>query len=318
MKVGLQTTFDRPIINTRDESHSTDEYRRLHVIVGDANRMDVPQALKLGTTSMLLWLLEHAEEAGLNMDEALRPTTLADPVRAMHEVSHDLTLGAALPLEYGGETTAWQIEITLRSLVYAAAAVVYGTDTSGEPAWPDRSTRNIMAMWGQALADVAAIRHADDDTRLAMHGEASRVEWLLKWQLLEKLRRKIGSGWGDARIAAVDLKWAAIDPADSIFDRLRAQTERLVMDEQLEQASVEAPSTTRAWLRAEIIRRFPEQVVAASWSRLTVRHRTISDNTVENPMVSLDMSDPLKYGKSQCSGYCERVQDAASILEMLR
>ena len=215
MKVGLQTTFDRPIINTRDESHSTDEYRRLHVIVGDANRMDVPQALKLGTTSMLLWLLEHAEEAGLNMDEALRPTTLADPVRAMHEVSHDLTLG-------------------------------------------------------------------------------------------------------DARIAAVDLKWAAIDPADSIFDRLRAQTERLVMDEQLEQASVEAPSTTRAWLRAEIIRRFPEQVVAASWSRLTVRHRTISDNTVENPMVSLDMSDPLKYGKSQCSGYCERVQDAASILEMLR
>ena len=87
MKVGLQTTFDRPIINTRDESHSTDEYRRLHVIVGDANRMDVPQALKLGTTSMLLWLLEHAEEAGLNMDEALRPTTLADPVRAMHEVS---------------------------------------------------------------------------------------------------------------------------------------------------------------------------------------------------------------------------------------
>lgn len=56
MKVGLQTTFDRPIINTRDESHSTDEYRRLHVIVGDANRMDVPQALKLGTTSRLLWL----------------------------------------------------------------------------------------------------------------------------------------------------------------------------------------------------------------------------------------------------------------------
>ena len=131
------------------------------MIVGDANRMDVPQALKLGTTSMLLWLLEHAEEAGLNMDEALKPVTLADPVHAMHEVSHDLTLGAALPLEYGGETTAWQIEVTLRSLVYAASAVVYGTDASGEPAWPDRSTRNIMVMWGQALADVAAIRHAD-------------------------------------------------------------------------------------------------------------------------------------------------------------
>ena len=102
--------------------------------------MDVPQALKLGTTSMLLWLLEHAEEAGLNIDEALEPIMLADPVSAMHEVSHDLTLGAMLPLEYGGETSAWQIEVTLRGLVYAAAAVIYGTDTSGEPAWSDRST----------------------------------------------------------------------------------------------------------------------------------------------------------------------------------
>lgn len=67
----------------------------------------------------------------------------------------------------------------------------------------------------------------------------------------------------------VDLKWAAIDPADSIFDRLRAQTERLFTDEQLVQASVEAPSDTRAWLRAEMIRRFPEQgcgrIVVASY-----------------------------------------------------
>ena len=157
MKVGLQTTFDRPIINTRDESHSTDEYRRLHVIVGDANRMDVPQALKLGTTSMLLWLLEHADMAEIDLNEALEPLTLADPVEAMHTVSHDLTLAAPLPLETGGTTTAWQMQVTLRGLVYAAAATVYGTDTSGEPAWPDRSTRNIMAMWGQALADVATV-----------------------------------------------------------------------------------------------------------------------------------------------------------------
>ena len=86
---------------------------------------------------------------------------------------------------------------------------------------------------------------------------------------MEKLRRKIGSGWDDARIAAVDLKWAAIDPADSIFDRLRAQTERLFTDGQLVQASVEAPSDTRAWLRAEMIRRFSRtgcgRIVVASY-----------------------------------------------------
>ena len=161
MKVGLQTTFDRPIINTRDESHSTDAYRRLHVIVGDANRMDVPQALKLGTTSMLLWVLEHGREAGLDLEAMMDALALADPVEAMHTVSHDLTLNAELPLRNGGMTTAWQMQVTLRSMVYAAAAMVYGSDTAGEPVWPDRSTRNIMAMWGQALADVAAIRHAD-------------------------------------------------------------------------------------------------------------------------------------------------------------
>ena len=318
MKVGLQTTFDRPIINTRDESHSTDEYRRLHVIVGDANRMDVPQALKLGTTSMLLWLLEHADMAEIDFNEALEPLTLADPVEAMHTVSHDLTLAAPLPLETGGTTTAWQMQVTLRGLVYAAAATVYGTDTSGEPAWPDRSTRNIMAMWGQALADVATVRHADDDGRLTMREQASRLEWLLKWQLLEKLRRKTGSDWTDRRLAAVDLKWAALDPADSIFTRLAGQTERLVTDKQLAEAVGQAPADTRAWLRAEIVRRFPEQVVAASWSHLTVRGESSGDENVENSMVSLDMSNPLKFTESLCSEAFERVHTASGIVESLR
>ena len=94
MRVGLQTTFDRPIINTRDESHSTARYRRLHVIVGDANRMDVPQLLKLGTTSMLLWLLEHAEEGGLDFEALMDGLALANPVGALHTVSRDLTCAA--------------------------------------------------------------------------------------------------------------------------------------------------------------------------------------------------------------------------------
>ena len=86
------------------------------------------------------WLLQHADMAEIDLNEALEPLTLADPVEAMHTVSHDLTLAAPLPLETGGTTTAWQMQVTLRGLVYAAAATVYGTDTSGEPAWPDRST----------------------------------------------------------------------------------------------------------------------------------------------------------------------------------
>ena len=195
MRVGLQTTFDRPIINTRDESHSTADHRRLHVIVGDANRMDVPQLLKLGTTSMILWLLEHLDESGTDFDSLMDGLMLADPVEALHTVSRDLTLSAPLALESGRCTDAWNMQVRLRGAVYELAAALYGTDNRGEPLWPDKSTARVMAMWGQALADVAAMRHAGDDARLTMRDEASRIEWLLKWQLMERYHVPAWPGW---------------------------------------------------------------------------------------------------------------------------
>ncbi|NEG54247.1 proteasome accessory factor PafA2 [Bifidobacterium sp. SMA15] len=333
-KIGLQTTFDRPIINTRDESHSTGEFRRLHVIVGDANRMDVPQVLKLGVTSMLLWTLEHAQEAGYDLDALLGSLRLADPVEAMHTVSHDLTLAAALPLETGGATTAWLMQVALRRAVYEVAAATLGTDTKGEPAWEDRETRNVMAMWGQALADTAAIRHADDDARLAMKVEGARVEWLLKWQLLEKLRRKTGASWADPRLAAVDLSWAALDPAKSVFAKLVAAggVERLVDDDALAHAAQNPPETTRAWLRAALVRTFPSDVVAASWSHLTVRvprsddgmpdtygNASPAEATSVRPgdLVSLDMSDPLAFRKENVETAVAEASDSAALLERL-
>ena len=334
-RVGLQTTFDRPIINTRDESHSPAGQRRLHVIVGDANRMDVPQVLKLGTTSMLLWLLEHADEADYDLHALLGRLELADPVEAMHIVSHDLTLAAGLPLTAGGEITAWQMQVLLRGAVYEVAAAIHGTDTLGEPAWPDRETRNVMAMWGQALLDTAAIRHADDNARLTMADEASRVEWLLKWQLLEKLRRKTGvdTSWGDPRLAAVDLAWAALDPGRSVFSRLQSRTERLADEVALAKACAEPPEDTRAWLRAMVVRRFPDQVVAASWSHLTVRVHAGSDDgsglsdtygNASRPqdrpgdLFGLDMSDPLRFGRQACrKAYDETQTEPASAYDWL-
>lgn len=340
MKIGLQTTFDRPIINTRDESHATGAYRRLHVIVGDANRMDAPQVLKLGTTSMLLWLLEHAEQAGFDIDGLLDELQLADPVEAMHTVSHDLSLAAELPLEQGGALTAWLMQLKLRQAVYQVAACIHGTDTAGEPAWPDKSTASVMTMWGQALADVAAIRHADDEERLALADEARRVEWLLKWQLLEKLRRKItagsaagaADGWDDARIAAVDLKWAALDPTDSVFAKLVARTERVNTRAEVEHAAAEPPDDTRAWLRAQLVRRFGGETLAASWSRLTVRD--MSGDDADRPMVdyygnashdvtpaamqfSLDISDPLAFTRARCEHAVNTATSAAQLLHTL-
>lgn len=343
--VGLQTTFDRPIVNARDESHVTGDYRRLHVIVGDANRMDVPQTLKLGTTSMLLWLIEQADSAdtrisgndvdgtagdtgdkgelgnlsgnsadnpqifgidnAFDFDELLADLQLVDPVEDMHIVSHDLTLAAQLPLEQGGNTTAWQIQIRLLSAVSAQGAVTYGTDSRGEVIWPDEPTKRIMAMWRQALMDVAAVRHTSDDERLKMADEGSRLEWLLKWQLLERLRRKIGADWSDPKLAALDLSWAALDPAHSVFARLQSQTQRVPLrpnesqdqaDVEVQHAALKPPEDTRAWLRAEIIRRFPKEVVAASWSHLTVRDGNRMDNDDED-MAGLHQTAKAHIGK---------------------
>lgn len=331
-KIGLQTTFERPIINTRDESHATAEYRRLHVIVGDANRMDVPQVLKLGTTSMLLWLLEHADEAGFDLDSFLDGLELADPVEAMHVVSHDLTLGAELPLAAGGSASAWLIQLKLRQAVYQVAALIEGTDTTGEPTWPDQSTKSVMAMWGQALADVAAIRHADDDARLKLSEEARRVEWLFKWQLLEKLRRKIDVDWSDPRLKAIDLKWAALDPEDSVFSRLQARTQRVNTADEVRRAAAEAPENTRAWLRAQLVRRFGGETAAVSWSRLTVRDLKADassesatefygnaghDMPAARHLFSLDISDPLGFSRERCEQALDQAKHAIDALKAL-
>lgn len=328
--VGLQTTFDRPIVNARDESHVTDRYRRLHVIVGDANRMDVPLALKLGTTSMLLWLSEQVYAPGgpddmVGLDELLADLQLVDPVEAMHTVSHDLTLAQPLPLSHGDSTTAWQIQVRLLSAVTAQGAATYGTDSRGEPLWPDEATVRTMRMWRQALADVAAVRHANSDERLVMEREGSRLEWLLKWQLLERLRRKTGESWSSAKIVALDLSWANVDQTRSIFSRLLAQTERISIDSsndanvEIQRAASNSPEETRAWLRAEIVKRFAREVVAVSWSHITVsaegaRNAEGGDN---KPYVksglpyrsgahetahlySLDISDPVCWSKLRC------------------
>lgn len=340
-KIGLQTTFERPIINTRDESHSTDEFRRLHVIVGDANRMQVPQVLKLGTTSMLLWLLEHAQEAGFDIDTFLDGLELADPVEAMHTVSHDLSLSASLPLEHGGETTAWLIQLKLRQAVYQVAALLDGTDTKGEPAWPDKSTTSVMAMWGQALADVAAIRHADNDARLKLSNEASRIEWLLKWQLLEKMRRKIAAsagrapeesfGWNDPRLQVIDLSWAALNPKASVFTKLESHTERVVRAEDIAQAAIEPPENTRAWLRGKLVGKFGQEVAAVSWSRLTARDTYAADDddaaefygnashaaASAAHLFSLDISNPLCFTKQDCEHQLNTAEHAIDLLKAL-
>ena len=181
------------------------------------------------------------------------------------------------------------MQVRLRGAgVYALAATVYGTDNRGEPLWPDESTARVMAMWGQALADVAAVRHADDDARLTMRDEASRLEWLLKWQLMERYRRKRpygrrpggcggralrhGRGRGrrlgrSAAGGALDLAWAGAGPRGtvSLTERLSASMAHLDGREQVARAADEPPrrhpcmAARRAGAGATPNRRWPHR-----------------------------------------------------------
>ena len=303
MRVGLQTTFDRPIVNTRDESHSTAAFRRLHVIVGDANRSDVAEALKLGTTSALLWVAEHAAQTGYDLEALAGALALADPVEAIHAVSHDLTLAAPLALAQGGTTTAWAIQVRLRAAVYDVAARMYDTDITGEPLWPDDDTRLVMSLWGQALEDLARVRRASDDERLAMGTAASRLEWLLKWQVMEGLRRKGGRGWDDSRLAAADIAWGALDPARSIWRKVESRAVTLADGKAID-AAMAAPGDTRAWLRAALVERFGTRAVAASWRSVTLRRD-------DGSLATLDMSDGARFTRDRWAAMLDGLDCAA-------
>lgn len=268
-RVGLQTTFERPIVNTRDEPHSTDRWRRFHVIVGDANRMDVPEVLKLGTTSMVLWLAGALGEAGIDPQEVIDELMPADPVAALHLVSRDLTLREPYETVGGGRMTAWQAQLRLRSITFAAAAQIWGATSKGDPLWPDEGTRRVMDMWGEALGDLAQVMRADDETRLTLAGPASRLEWLLKWQLLESLRRRRGAAWDDVRLAALDISWARLG-GGSVWARLAPRAQALADPAQVARAEATPPADTRAWLRGSLAARVPGSLAALGWESVTL------------------------------------------------
>src|SRR5690606_10285321 len=178
-EVGLETTLRRPIVNTRDEPHADRRWRRLHLILGDANHLEVATYLKVGTTSLVLAAIETALERP-EVGEALEALALADPVGAVRTVSRDLTLTARLALRDGRELTALQIQAACREAVLAAL---------GEEA-PDPETADVLARWGSVLD-----RLGTDPATCARE-----VEWVAKHRLIEAMRTRHHLGWDSPRL----------------------------------------------------------------------------------------------------------------------
>ena len=256
-EIGLQTTFNRPIINTRDEPHADNaRWRRLHVINGDANRFDVPIYLKIATTDLLLWFLEQAYTEGSDrFTEALtrlrRLTIVGDPVEEHWALSHDPTLSHELRTQ-SGSMTALAIQRAFLDVISPAVTRV-----------EDAQAHRALALWRQVLDVLEQWRH--DGAGPA----AQMVEWVAKYELCEGLRRRSGTGWDDPRLAALDIQWADLRPGRSVVDKLDAadRIHRLVTDAEIQRAADTPPEGTRAAVRGTAIRRH-RQIVGASWTCL--------------------------------------------------
>lgn len=275
--IGLETTFNRPIINTRDEPHANAErYRRLHVIVGDANLFDVANYLKFATTSLVLGLLEDGV-APLDLDAL----TLSAPVVDVWGVSRE-PFEHVLSTQGSGTRRALDVQRTYLDLV----------DRNTERRGRDAETTEVLALWNQIL----------DGLEKDPYSVADSVEWVAKKQVLEGLRARTHTGWEDPRLAALDLQWTDLRPERSVVGRLEAggRVRRLVTQDEVATAVHAPPAKTRAWFRGSVISRYPGQVAAAGWSSVVL------DSPRRGRLLRVPLTDPH-------SGTRER---AGSLVEM--
>ena len=298
--IGLETTFNRPVVNTRDEPHAdAARFRRLHVINGDANRLDVPGYLKVATTDLLLWYLERCHDRGEGLGALAGLHLTSDPVEEGWALSHDTTLAYELSTA-GGPRTGLDIQrahltaITaalvedglahpdgmLPAAAGAAPQAVAGTVSEAVETW-DRVLTELEA-WQGAGGTVASVPPG------VTGAAAADVEWLAKLQLCEGLRGRTGTGWDDPRLAALDIQWADLRPGRSVVDRLDAagRLTRLLSPEQVEAAATTPPPGTRAAVRGRAVAHHPE-VVGASWTSLVL------DVPGVDSLIRLDLADAV-------------------------
>ena len=283
--VGLETTLRRPIVNTRDEPHGDPtRYRRLHVIIGDANLSEVQIFLKLGVTALFLYALED--------DLLPSPLELADPVKACWQISHDLSLSQPVEMEGGGGATA--LELQFRYLEWLSD---YAHHHLEAPVWSQ-----VLEEWERVLVDL------EKDPALT----ADRLDWTAKLGLLEAYRTRQNLSWSHPRLAALALQYHDVEPARSIYHRLvrGGAMRRLFTDAQIEEAEHRPPDDTRAWFRGSCVSRFGASLVAANWDSLLFE-------TNPGDLVRVSMMEPLKGSRVDGGPLLDRVSDPAGLIREL-
>lgn len=284
-EVGLETTLKRPIVNTRDEPHAdAQKYRRLHVIVGDANMAEVATFLKVGTTALVLSMIED--------DWLTRDFVLQSPVAALRAVSYDLSLSRPLDLTDGTTVTALEVQWELfdRARKYAEEV---GLASVGEDAGAE-----VLRRWEQVLEGL----ETDPGS------VAGQVDWVAKHRLVDAYRERHGVGWDDARLAALDLQYHDLRPARSLAAKVGL--ERLVDDAEVGWAVHEPPEDTRAYFRGTCLKRWGPSIVAANWDSLVF-------DLGGDPLRRVPMMEPTRGTRAHVGNLLDECSSAAELLDRL-
>ncbi|WP_228991359.1 Pup--protein ligase [Streptomyces sp. DH8] len=265
--VSSATTRSRPIINTRDEPHADAErYRRLHVIVGDSNMSETTMLLKVGATDLVLRMIE----AGTVM----RDLTLENPIRAIREVSHDLTGRRKVRLASGREASAIEIQRE-----YYEKAVDFVERRGIRTGTVDR----VLELWGRTLDAV----EAEDLDRID-----TEIDWVMKYKLIERYRAKHNMTMSNPRVAQIDLAYHDIHRRRGLFYLLekKGQTARVCNDLKIFEGKSVPPQTTRARLRGDFIRRAQEQRrdFTVDWVHLKLNDQAQRTVLCKDPFRSVD------------------------------
>jgi proteasome accessory factor A len=265
--VSSATTRSRPIINTRDEPHADAEhYRRLHVIVGDSNMSETTTMLKVGSADLVLRLIE----AGV----AMRDMTLENPIRAIREISHDMTGRRPVRLANGQTMSALEIQ---REYLQRASDLVDGVGTH------DPAHKATLELWDRTLTAIETDRLSLVDTE---------IDWVIKYRLIEEYAAKHGLGLDHPRLAQIDLAYHDINRERGLFYLLqnRGRVARAVTDPVVFEAKVVPPQTTRARLRGRFVKAASEnrRDFTVDWVHLKLNDQAQRTVLCKDPFASED------------------------------
>jgi proteasome accessory factor A len=277
--VGLETTVRRPIVNTRDEPHcDPSQWRRLHVIVGDANMSETATFLKLGSTAIVLAMIE----------DGVFPESLVinDPVTEIRRVSHDITMTHAMHMRDGSYKTALEIQDEILQ-----QAIQWFAQVESDPLGGD--SQEVIRLWSDVLARLNNDPESLTDT----------IDWIAKRRILEAMRIRDDLAYDHPRLKAIDLQYHEMSESRGLYPKLGC----LTMCQQVDvlRAMSLPPSDTRAFFRGTCISTWPQSVTSANWDSVVF-------DVGEAHLQRIPMMNPLK-GTKEHVGHlfeeCSTVQE---------